>query len=781
MNSTFSDPMRRFLTFLFLVPFVWSSLAQSISIGGMVAVQNSKHNTGRRQHVEGASIRAPFARSTTSDRDGRFVLPFTGLQPGTPVRITVEKPGLAVVNEQDLSAWVLGTDRELRVVMATPEQLAADRIEYHRIIVAGINTGFEREVRRLRDGTTGLVERLASIEQRYGRTAADLGQAVEVLTKQRDAALACAEQWSQELVSIDLDHASELQTRAMERFRVGDVDSLLVLLDEGVLEAALVRSAEEHKKGGMLVRSANEEIWQIASAHRLRITALRTRLDYSACLRAVDGLERIIDEQPDAFQTRDRADAAFLRAELLAQTARFAEAYAVLGAWAKVAPSQDPMLSEALVRMGGVLYRMDRLDSAQIVIDQALASIDTTTREGGLLAASALDHAGGIAGGLGRQELAQVRYERSLALRLRFLPPDHRDVLTSMLLVAVGNARRYKHEEAEEGFRKCAEAFRDNGPKDDAFLARLYFNRAGNCLDAEQWDSAVAYYARSQMLIARSVVPEHPLRVYSYHALSNMSFRWGRQEESIAYADTGLVLALRTLGPDHNMTVALHEQKAKSLGEAGRCAEAIPEYRVAFDATVRALGPDHPTGAYILMNMQGCYRSLLDTVAVLSCYDEAARIYAAHNGSENRQVYWTRLSKAATLVGYGRSPEAIPLFQEFIPKMTAVRGDDLEGKEEVLTDYAEALYRLQRYEECDSVLQEARAIKADAKVCWWSYKVAMALDDRRAAVDHLAAALREMAFAGTDSEGLLPEARSAMAVLARDLGRTDLLEEFGPE
>ena len=46
-----------------------NALAQSISLNGVVVIQNSQYETGKRIHVQDAGIRAPMAKSVISDKD----------------------------------------------------------------------------------------------------------------------------------------------------------------------------------------------------------------------------------------------------------------------------------------------------------------------------------------------------------------------------------------------------------------------------------------------------------------------------------------------------------------------------------------------------------------------------------------------------------------------------------------------------------------------------------------------------------------------------------------
>jgi hypothetical protein len=94
--------MNRSLAFCFGVFIAQLAVSQSIPLNGVVVIQNSQYETGQRQYVKDAAVRAPFAKPVTTDREGTFALAFIEVPNGAPVRIDVQKPGFKVVNTRDL-------------------------------------------------------------------------------------------------------------------------------------------------------------------------------------------------------------------------------------------------------------------------------------------------------------------------------------------------------------------------------------------------------------------------------------------------------------------------------------------------------------------------------------------------------------------------------------------------------------------------------------------------------------------------------------------------------
>jgi len=148
--------MKRSYTLLCATLFCLGTHAQTIALNGAVAIQNSAYETGTRQYISDASIRAPLSKPTVSDRSGKFMLEFSGVASGTPVRLNVNKPGYEVVNARDLEAVVIGRTALLEVVMVEPGKLAEAQLHFYEVVTTTIEASYERRMRSLRDEQTAL-------------------------------------------------------------------------------------------------------------------------------------------------------------------------------------------------------------------------------------------------------------------------------------------------------------------------------------------------------------------------------------------------------------------------------------------------------------------------------------------------------------------------------------------------------------------------------------------------------------------------------------------------
>jgi hypothetical protein len=69
--------------------------------------------------VAGVQIAAMGAAATDSDGDGRFVLEFSSMSPGTLISLPeIYKKGYEVVNADTFNGWILSEKKDMNIVLA---------------------------------------------------------------------------------------------------------------------------------------------------------------------------------------------------------------------------------------------------------------------------------------------------------------------------------------------------------------------------------------------------------------------------------------------------------------------------------------------------------------------------------------------------------------------------------------------------------------------------------------------------------------------------------------
>jgi tetratricopeptide (TPR) repeat protein len=120
-----------------------------------------------------------------------------------------------------------------------------------------------------------------------------MNEAIELLTKQRDQALSRAQELANEFATVDLDGASELYIQAYELFERGEIDSVLIVLNEERLQDEYQKAAKEKAKGKRMVAEADTVISVTAGSYKLRADALIASGDHAGAYDQLLQLTRV--------------------------------------------------------------------------------------------------------------------------------------------------------------------------------------------------------------------------------------------------------------------------------------------------------------------------------------------------------------------------------------------------------------------------------------------------------------------------------------------------------
>lgn len=185
-------------------------------------------------HVE---ISAIGANPTQTGNDGIFVLTFPNKLPGDAVQIQVSKPGYAVVNFFQLRTYLpRNSDSEPLNILISPEAETENWArKYLRIkAVEPVNEAYEAQVKELQE-----THRADAIT-------------IARLQRERDQAVAVAEQLADQLAKLKPQDMTDLYAKALDLFLKGDASGALgVLNDENLsheVDSAQKIKAEAERK-----------------------------------------------------------------------------------------------------------------------------------------------------------------------------------------------------------------------------------------------------------------------------------------------------------------------------------------------------------------------------------------------------------------------------------------------------------------------------------------------------------------------------------------------------
>ncbi len=597
-SPDFSGKHMRFWSTATLLHGFTIVVGQSISLPGSVIIQNSEYETGHRQYVSDASIRAPFAKPLTTGKDGQFALAFAGVESGTPVRLTVSKPGLEVVNNKETDQVILGRIPHLDVVMTDPEKLAEAQTKYYHIATESVTRNYERHMAALRAENVGLEKRLAALNTETGQQLKTLGDAIDLLTKQRADGMANAMDLAQQFAQVNLDDASALYRRAYEAFQRGQLDSVLLILSEERLEQEYRKLSDQKVGAERVLARSNEGIRQLFESHDLKAHVQEGQLKYAAALATLEKMLAISVEHPEAIDTEKRIGALAWTADLLNKNGDLPGSLAMCQQGLDEAggglPTGHLLLAQLYNSRGQVFDRQHRYDEAIADFERVIAVHAKSGRPDSCDMASAFSNIAVTLQWKGDFDgaLSHARTGVRLTERDTTYEPDQRStryVNLGSVLLSIG-----RNDEAVDMIMRGIAIGRRLLDPNDPGLALEYCTYGGALLWSGRLSDAEAAYRKALEMMQLTLGTDHPSLVDAYQGIASVLGWRGEHAAAIEAYDRAMEIRLKATGPEDPVAAQMRALKGTDLCMAGRVPEALSELRIALSVQRRVLPENDP-------------------------------------------------------------------------------------------------------------------------------------------------------------------------------------------
>jgi len=243
--------MKHTIFFIVIFGMIVQSAAQQIPLKGVVAVQNSKTNTGKTQYVKNAEVTHPNAKNDVTDDDGKFTLNITGLKQNIQTQIAVILSGAygdyVVVNEKELRDITLGRVTPVGVYVCKRGELEQRQAEMIGINMRKLEERMEADKKRLQNELENLKAKNDYLNARYG----EIKDSLDIISKNIDKAFERIKEYAQSMVLENLDDKDNLYVKAYDCFSRGELDSVSFYLQDKELELKhqkILQMQEEAKK-----------------------------------------------------------------------------------------------------------------------------------------------------------------------------------------------------------------------------------------------------------------------------------------------------------------------------------------------------------------------------------------------------------------------------------------------------------------------------------------------------------------------------------------------------
>jgi len=220
---------------LMLLCLTTQSLAgQQSQLTGVIAISNSKFETGKQQFVSNAIVQddGAKAQSSLTDPSGRFKLTLVGVREQTKVVFTVKKQGMEVVNTDALQA-VAGQTDQVWIYMSPLGKIAENKLRYYKINRDAAERHMEKQIDSLNQAILNLKTNFEVNKQIILRLENEMETLKEKIAQIDGLASKIAEEYSR----INLDNKSVEFQNAFRKYQNGDYLAALGMLGAMNLDA----------------------------------------------------------------------------------------------------------------------------------------------------------------------------------------------------------------------------------------------------------------------------------------------------------------------------------------------------------------------------------------------------------------------------------------------------------------------------------------------------------------------------------------------------------------
>jgi len=766
--------MVRFALLLFALSVCDGLAGQTIPLTGAVAIQNSAYETGTREYIRDASIRAPLSKPVVSDRSGKFVLQFSGVISGTPVRLTVSKPGYEVVNAREVQSVILGRSQAVEVLMADPQKLADAQLKYYQIATDGIAASYHRKVSALKQENIALADRLAAFSAEREQEVGTLLDAIQVLTVEQEKAMENAHELAERFATTDLDNASELFRLAFELFQRSQMDSVLVLLSKERLDAEYIsaRGAKEQ---------ANDHIRKVYNSLGLKADVLEATMDRSGALTMFDGMAAMLRADPDAFTADAEYELVLRRGDALLFMERYAQAIAEYRRGCELVRKhvgadhieQVPFL----IPLARALVASDSVGPAINVLEQGFALMQGHEEIEPLQVASLEIVMGHVFMHMTDPVLAMPHIQKGLTLRRAHLPPHHLDIIYTLYDLATCHFIQGGYKEALVLYEEADELERSSDEHYSGVGSRMV-TRGRFYMDTDDLEKGESTLRSAIPLLVEELGPGHPRVFDAFYRLSSCLTNRGSYKEAVSLLDSALALNDGMVPEEHSMMAGVYHQRGRILAESGELEAAQTAYERALMINRKLFGETDINTAIAHSDLAIVKKRLGDLEGALKEDSMAFEIDEKIYASDNPRLWDRGCRMALRLVDVERDIAALNWFRKYLPRLRERVGYTHPSMNVVYYEVqmGRALYRQGELDSARAVLEGTIRVKPRQDAQWYLYMIAKDEGRDTEALDHLIQSARLFTAKTKDEDRR--KVLDALRALATRLGRQDVLDEF---
>ncbi len=315
------------------------------------------------------------------------------------------------------------------------------------------------------------------------------------------------------------------------------------------------------------------------------------------------GAEAVVD------RLRLRGYVAWLRAQIGQTNGVEAELRTVVRALESRVAEHDPHLAAARVHLAEFLAPLNKLEEAERLYRQALASRQKTFGDDDPATFEAVNNLASFLKSAGRLDESCALHQKLYATQQKVLGGQHPQTLMTAnnLAGALKDLNRFK--ESESLYRLLIERLPEVLGNEHPHVCASFSNYASLLTRMEQFEDAEGLYRKALDCARRSLGGDHPTTLALTNNLADVLGKMGRNEDAAVLFGMVVDTADRILPDGHWYRAAFAGRYGECLYELGRYAEAEPQLLAAYEQFSDQLDTKDPRTQAALTRLVRLYRA----------------------------------------------------------------------------------------------------------------------------------------------------------------------------
>jgi len=371
---------------------------------------------------------------------------------------------------------------------------------------------------------------------------------------------------------------------------------------------------------------------------------------------------------------------------------------------------QPVVQAKLMDTIGGLYLSIGVYDRARPLLENSLKLRRQTMGAESIDVAESLHHLGALVYEMGEYANSETLYREAFQLRRKLLGAESLNTADSMAGLGRALIAQGKFAEAEPMVRDALALRRRRLPPDHKDIASSLLHGLGRLLSEQGKFAEAAENYRESLAIHRKLYgAEHPSTAASMNNLAMMLRELGDYQNAEALSREALAVRRKLLGPEHPNVTGNMVNLASLLQDKGNYAEAEQLYRQALQLRRKLFGENSVRLAATMSNLATLLDARGDHKGGESLQRQALAIQREQLGENHHQV-GTSLNNLATMLYHrGQYAEAEKLQRQAI----AIYQKSLEPEHWMIhrsrSHLGDCLNKLKRYREAEEQLLAAYA------------------------------------------------------------------------